>query len=520
MLAAPDSYGYGPLEDDERRTMTTNDWCRSAGIEAPPVLEHVAAHREANTFALLLVTLLERGAPMTLADVASRFERAGIAPRDAALRALQRCRPARPPVHRDGELYHLDPHDDELDLWAFRLGLRPARVAPKAAPRPPPALVRGPDEVLTSEELDLAWRNASLHSWSAQRLALAVLDAAGSPLSPAHVLAELSARTGYHVLRDAGVTFARRGSAVTVLDDGRWAVAHGAADALRQARVAVRERVALARRHATMRRDPAEIDAAIAENDRRKAAHAAELARMSRVLLCTFPLERPRVATLLDVEARTIATFLDADLDDARARLARFDVIGALDVRRVLRGLGVGPTAQRLAELGPAQKTKKLNRRGRTLRITPDLLVQGSCGISNPFGAAEKLAAYLAEGDTTKLVRRLEADVKSLLALYEYGRLHGGVRLRWGFLDEWLPAPWTHRDEPTIHHLKKSALSADVPLQVVIGSAPGWTEPWSRARLVRVQPEPGGWRTFMVADDGYVVDDRDVQRARLAVDVH
>jgi hypothetical protein len=45
------------------------------------------------------------------------------------------------------------------------------------------------------------------------------------------------------------------------------------------------------------------------------------------------------------------------------------------------------------------------------------------------------------------LHRRLEADAKALLALYQYGRLHGAVRLRWGFLDEMIPAPWVHRDE-------------------------------------------------------------------------
>jgi hypothetical protein len=34
----------------------------------------VADHRKANTFALLLVALLERGESMTLAEVATRFE--------------------------------------------------------------------------------------------------------------------------------------------------------------------------------------------------------------------------------------------------------------------------------------------------------------------------------------------------------------------------------------------------------------------------------------------------------------
>jgi hypothetical protein len=45
------------------------------------------------------------------------------------------------------------------------------------------------------------------------------------------------------------------------------------------------------------------------------------------------------------------------------------------------------------------------------------------------------------------LARRLEPDAKSLHALHEYGRLHGCVRLRWGFLDTNLPVPWRHLEE-------------------------------------------------------------------------
>jgi hypothetical protein len=33
------------------------------------------------------------------------------------------------------------------------------------------------------------------------------------------------------------------------------------------------------------------------------------------------------------------------------------------------------------------------------------------------------------------------------------------VRFRWGFLDERIPAPWVHRDEPMLHDLKRSALA-------------------------------------------------------------
>src|SRR5215469_1407943 len=51
-------------------------------------------------------------------------------------------------------------------------------------------------------------------------------------------------------------------------------------------------------------------------------------------------------------------------------------------------------------------------------------------------------------------------------AFYEYGRLHGAVRLRWRFLDERIPVPWVGRDEPTLHELQKSARAMKVPLEV------------------------------------------------------
>lgn len=53
-------------------------WCVTLGITQPTV-GAVAGLREANTFALLIVALLERDEPMTLADAAARFEAASCA---------------------------------------------------------------------------------------------------------------------------------------------------------------------------------------------------------------------------------------------------------------------------------------------------------------------------------------------------------------------------------------------------------------------------------------------------------
>ncbi len=128
---------------------------------------------------------------------------------------------------------------------------------------------------------------------------------------------------------------------------------------------------------------------------------------------------------------------------------------------------------------------------------------------------AERLAGYLRGGQTERLTRRLEADTKSLLALYEYGRLHRGVRLRWGFLDEMIPAPWVHTDEESLHDLKHRAHETGSQLEVVVGSAPGWANPWARGQRARVEPTRDGYGWILVDEVGMEMDDWEVQRARL-----
>ena len=97
---------------------------------------------------------------------------------------------------------------------------------------------------------------------------------------------------------------------------------------------------------------------------------------------------------LLDVERRDIQSFLVHEIEDARERIGSFDIVGAVDVRPMLRSLGVDAGDRRLAELGPPQKTKTLNGGGWTLKITEAMLIQGPCGIARPFGDGEKLETY------------------------------------------------------------------------------------------------------------------------------
>lgn len=491
-----------------------NPYCEILGIRVPTV-DAVKSHPEANTFALMIVALLERGGAMTLREIADRFEHAGVAPAESALVSLTRCRPARPPVYRDEDLYSLDPHDEGLDRWAFRLGLRPPRVPMLRPAPPPPEPVPDPEVPLTVAELEEAFRDAYVVSWSAQRLALAVLDSHGGRLPARQVLEALNRLTRRHCLREDAARHWRRGAPIQAAEDGTWETDAGH-PALRSARKAVRKRLETVRSRQRRQPDPAARAAHQRRLAARRAARAAELAALRRVLVHAFPKKRPEAVVLVDVAARELETYLGEERDAALARLAEYDVIGAVEVRALLKALGFEPGERRLAELGPPQKTRKLNRRGRTLKITTPLLVQGSCGISRPFGDPARLGKYLREGQTTRLRRRLEADAKSLYALYQYGRLHGGVRLRWGFLDEILPAPWVYRDEPTLYHLKKQAYETGGELEVVIGNAPGWAEPWARACCCSVVK---GWRGFgfqLVDEEGFGIDEEEVQLARPA----
>ena len=181
----------------------------------------------------------------------------------------------------------------------------------------------------------------------------------------------------------------------------------------------------------------------------------------------------PAAGVILDVEQRTFTSL--EDLPGATC-LAGFDVVIGLDVRNALLALGVDPGPFRLVDLGPPQKTMKINKSGRKLTIDTDLLMKGSVGMS--MGDPDRIARYLQEGDHRHLRARLESDAKSLYAYYMYGRLHGHVRLRWGFLDDSLAVEWRLPGEDSLHEILGQAEKDGREVEVVVGSAPGWEEPW------------------------------------------
>jgi hypothetical protein len=103
----------------------------------------------------------------------------------------------------------------------------------------------------------------------------------------------------------------------------------------------------------------------------------------------------------LDEGKRELETRIGAELTDIGEKLSSYDSIAAVDVRALLRALDFDPGPRRLAELGPPQKSVRLNRRGRMLKITTTLLIQGSCGIHQPFGDPATLRGFRARHGTS-----------------------------------------------------------------------------------------------------------------------
>ncbi len=110
--------------------------------------------------------------------------------------------------------------------------------------------------------------------------------------------------------------------------------------------------------------------------------------------------------------ARSIRVFIGDAIAAVPDALSGFDLLVGLHIRKTLHVLRLDPDRWRLVDLRPPQKSRRLNRRGRTLKITPELLIWGTTGIARPLGDPENVARYLARGEAGKLARRLESDVK------------------------------------------------------------------------------------------------------------
>ena len=482
----------------------SKNYCQRLNLPVPQI-EDFVSRREIKLFDLIVVALLEHGAPLSIESLAVRLAAAGAeAPTGDMAYSLKKAWHGMEPVYRDAERrLGLNLSSPELKRRLSRLGLRGGRTGPAAwAPAPEPAPPAVPDEVpLTEAEVRWAFAQQFLSAVSPLRQVAAVLDAVGEPMTVAALDAYLARLTPHRDALREESPHGWRKACVRPDAEGRLCLDRTAPEvpamrrAVRKLAVAGREQEV---RDEQLKRYREERQIVLAE-EREQARQVAATCR--RALLRVVPDKGPvAAAALLDIGSRTIRTFVGDELAELGAALEAFNLVAALWVREALQAVGV-PDADRfrLVDLKPPKKTRQLNRQGRTLAITPELLITSTTGMSHPLGDPAKTAAYLASGDVGKLRRRLESDVKALLAFYQYGVLHGGVRLRWGFLDETVGVDWALPGEASLYETLQTLHAARQPVELVWGTAPGWTDPWSRARRVTIVAFDG-WSAVVEGD--------------------
>lgn len=212
--------------------------------------------------------------------------------------------------------------------------------------------------------------------------------------------------------------------------------------------------------------------------------NATEESHQTRILIHGFQLDGKTIGiTLLDLDQRSLSTVFGEELKTIAARLRDYSVIVGLRPRDILLELGINDmVAWRLIDLAHHPKSKQLNKRGRKLKISTELLITSSTGISKPLGDPKKMREYWEQGKMGMLAKRMESDAKSLYAFYRYGALHNGIRLRWGFISESYPVEWSVPAEPSLYTILNERLTSGEPVEFVRGTAPGWTDPWSRSQ--------------------------------------
>lgn len=465
----------------------TNAYC--ARLELPvPRVDNVVAKTDAKLFHLLVVTLLERGESLSLEAIAERLRVAGVtaATGDLEVSLLKSWHGSKPVYRDDQGFFALDVTAWELQSIIFRLELRPSQQSSVVEQ---PTIEPVADDVpLTAKEVRAALESASADNFSSVRRIAAVLDINGEPMSTTDVEACLAA-------------WSSAPSRVKLSDIQRWpksCVTVLAGDLLQidsqSPHLFVMRRAV--RKLAERRLQRAAIDEQVRERRQAYAVQQAERRKRDRALavnlrrcvLRVVPAQGPAAAAaLLDIGQRVIRSFVGAELLELPTVVQNYDLIAALWTRETLYALGIRDhDPWRLVDLKPPQKTRQLNRAGRKLTITPALLMTGSTGIGRPLGDPAKIAQYLAGEQETKLRRRLESDVKSLFAFYNYGLLHGCVRLRWGFLDETLGVDWAQPGDLSMHDVLEACQASRQKVDIVNGSAPGWSDPWSRSVRVKI----------------------------------
>ena len=467
----------------------------------------------------MALALLEAGRPLSVEAIAERLGRLALPPRLAAAGNTGSLRRA---WHNQSPLVR-DPVDGRFSLdllahhevrWIAYLA-DPLR-APAARPRPEDYRQPPESEPLSQIEVNAAFGHRTLYDYSSIRRAAAVLEASGGgPLS----LEEINRRLAVQSARAAGLDERAVGlwqsDLVVVGADGMLRLNAASRDLAafrrdirRMASARLRQQVQSEQARASI----AQHEVRRAEEDRRDIEEAR---RVRRALVHIVAVDGvARAAAVIDAAVREQRLFVGEAMGDLAAHLNAFEFLAGVDLRPSLRSIGLDPDRWWLAELRPTQRTIRPSDQGAVVVSLPGV-VQATTGKRGVPVDANAWTPLLAAQSTARLVNRLEAEAQALFALYEYGALHGGVRIRRRPGDRLLPVAWTLRGDANLHDIASASVRHWLPVEIVVGPSVDLSDPWRNATTVTIVERDRDVYFVREGDEVRALDPSDIRAVRL-----
>jgi hypothetical protein len=495
-----------------------NRYCQRLGLPLPS-LDTALTRSEVKVAHLMALAVLEAGRPLSLEAIAGRLGRLALPPR---LAAAANTASLRKTWHNQLPLVR-DPVDGRFSLdllahhevrWIAYLA-DPLR-APAARPRPEGYRPPPDSEPLSQVEVNAAFGHRTRYDYSSIRRVAAVLEASGGgPLS----LEEINKRLVGQRARGAGVDERAVGlwqsDLVVVGADGmlrlnaaspdvpafRRDIRRMASARLRQQAEAEQARASIAQ-HEVRRADEERRDVEVARRARRALVHIVAVDGVARA------------AAVIDAAVREQRLFVGDAMSDLPAHLDAFEFLAGVDLRPSLRVVGLDPDRWWLAELRPTQRTIRPSDQ-RAVAVSLQAIVQATTGKRGVPVDANAWKPLLAARSTTRLANRLEAEAQALFAFYEYGALHGGVRIRRRPGDGLVPVAWTLRGDADLHDIVSASVRHWLPVEIVIGPSAGLSDHWRDATTVTIVERDRD--AYFVRQGGEVraLDPSDIRAIRL-----
>jgi len=504
--------------NDGQVTDPDNRYCQRLGIPLPD-LDAALTKPDLTLTHVVALALLEAGGPLSLEAVAERLARLALPPRLAAVgraASLRKAWHGQPPVVRDpvdGRLYLdlLSHHDLRyLAYLATPVGVTSTPVGPADFRQPPDAVP------LSEAEVDAAFRDRTLYTYSSIRRAAAILEASGGgPLSLAEISQRLVALSDRGGAIDERAVMLWQSDLVAVRPDGLFHLNASSPDVpglrraiRRMASVRLRQRAEANRARAWR----AEHQARRIEEARRELDEAR---RARRALVHVVTVDGvPRAAAVIDVGAREQRLFIGDQFADLPGHLGAFDFLAGVDIRPLLRRVGLDPDRWWLAELRPTQRTLRPED-GTSVAVSLPLVVHATTGTRKVPAEDGVWPSLLDARSTTRLAARLGQEAQALFALYEYGALHGGVRVRRRPSDRLLPVAWSLRGDPDFASVVSASVRQWVPVEMVVGPPAGLDDPWPAAITVTVVEHDRDSVFVREGEEVRALDPADIRAIRL-----